>query len=451
MRGTLPFTLVEEMALHLERRFRPLNIQIELATSATVDVDRLATATRTAMARHPMSRARRRPARPIDTRYRWQIPAEPGPVPIYEVDGDEHDVRTVRNRLYSRPFDLTEEPPFAIVVYRGGGIDGGDRLLQSTSHVVSDGVGLLRFTRAVLTAYRGGEPTADSISLCESRSLLADCRPETLADARDAAATVARRLREWVLSPTDIAEDGGSDRPGWGYERRVLDPESTARLIDAPPSGVTVNDVLLAALHRTIDRWNEAHGEPTGWLSVMMPVNVRPDDWFYQVMAMYTLFERVRTDRSDRRDPVDTLRTVTRQTTRIKERDLPEATYAALSLLPDLPVALERHLPDLLEGPGSRLLDTVVLTNLGNVPVSPSLEDGTEGRVWFAPPTWDQLPVGIAVGTFDGELHLFCRYRLTQFDSDGAARFVDLYLEQVERLADDVLPGMDAPDVHQGL
>jgi NRPS condensation-like uncharacterized protein len=256
---------------------------------------------------------------------------------------------------------------------------------------------------------------------------------------------VARRLRDGVLSPSDIASDGGSSRPGWGYERRVLDAEVTGRLIATRPAGVSVNDVLLTALHLAIEDWNDAHGEPTGWLGVMMPVNIRPDDWFYQVMAMYTLFERVRTNRDDRRDPGVALARVARRTTRITERDLPERAYEALSLLPDgLPVGLKRHLPDLLRDGGARLLDTVVLTNLGNVPVSPSQGEGTETEVWFSPPTWRQLPVGLAVGTFDGELHLFCRYLLRQFDEAAGARFVDTYVAHIERLVDDGLQALTA-------
>lgn len=445
MRETLPFTLIEEMTHHLERRFQPLNMQGEIASSARIDIDELRAATGTAMRLHPMSRARRRPSRPTDSRYWWEIPTEPGRIPIYEVDSEEYDLRTVRNRLYGHQFDLTQEPPFGMVVYRGGGVDGGDRILQSTSHVVADGVGVLRFSHATWTAYRGEEPVGDTVGLHESRSLLENLRPTTVGDACEAAETVGRRLRDGVLSPTDIASDGGSDRAGWGYERRVLDADLTGRLIATRPPGVSVNDVLLTALHLAIEAWNDAHGTPTGWLGVMMPVNVRPDDWFYQVMAMYTLFERVRTNRAHRRNPGTALARVARQTTRIKERDLPERTYEVLALLPDgLPVALKHHLPDLLRDGGARLLDTAVLTNLGNVPVSPSLGEGTESEVWFSPPTWRQIPVGVAVGTFDGELHLFCRYLLEQFDGPAAARFVDTYVTHIERLVDEVVPAVTA-------
>lgn len=76
----------------------------------------------------------------------------------------------------------------------------------------------------------------------------------------------------------------------------------TARLISERPDGVSVNDMLMAALHLAIDDWNGDHGTVRGRQSVLMPVNLRPDDWFRQVMAMYSMFESIRTGRGDRRD-----------------------------------------------------------------------------------------------------------------------------------------------------
>lgn len=256
-------------------------------------------------------------------------------------------------------------------------------------------------------------------------------------ELESSAAVDIDRFQEAALSPTDIATDGASDEPGWGYARRYLGPELTARLVGNRPDGVSVNDVLLSALHLAIDEWNDDHGEVTGKLSVMMPVNLRPKDWFYQVMAMYSTFESVRTRRGDRRDPADTVERVTTQTSRIKERNRGAALYKALELLPEgTPIALKRQLPDLLRGPGARLTDSALLTNLGNIPAYPSLGEDTEERAVFTPPAWSGTPVGFGVATFDGELQLFCRYLLSQFDRHAAERFVDTYVAWIERLVD---------------
>jgi NRPS condensation-like uncharacterized protein len=445
MSRTIPFTLLEEMTLHLDRRLQPLNMQGEVETSATIDVDRLRAATRTAIDYHPLAGARRRESTPVDSAFEWVLSDDPEPAPVVEVDAAEVDLQTVRNRLYTRRFDLTGEPPFRLVVVRGGGIDGGDHLLQSTSHVAADGVGALRLGDAVCTAYRGEEPMRDTVGLPESRSLLRDLESPDLSNRVQGIDSLTRRLRESVLDPTDLATDGGSDREGWGYARRYLDADLTTRLVRDRPDGVSVNDVLLAALHLAMAEWNDDHGKVTGRLSVMMPVNLRPPAWFYQVMAMYTMFESVRTGRSHRRNPRETVERVAEQTTRIKERDRAASLFKAVALLPrSTPVALKRRLPDILRGPGRRLTDTVLLTNLGNIPGYPSLGADTEERVFLSPPTWEATPVGFGVATVDGRVNLFCRYLLRQFDEAAGERFVDTYVEQIERLIETELPAMAA-------
>lgn len=445
MSTTLPFTLLEEMTHHLDETFQPWNMQGELESSATIDVERLAAAAETAAGVHPLARARRRPSSLADTQYSWEILDEPDPVEVRVVDGSEVDLQTVRNRLYGRRFHLTEEPPFELVVYRGGGIDGGDVLLLSVSHVAADGVGALRFGQSIWTAYRGEEPVVDPVSLEASRSLIEDIQLSGIADRVEAVGSASLQFEKFLDSPTRIARDGGSDREGWGYARRYLDADLTGRLVGGRPEGISVNDVLLAALHLAIDAWNDDHGRRSRRISVMMPMNLRPPEWFYQVMAMYTMFESVTTRRFHRKDPQETLAEVAEQTTKIKQQDRPVALYKALQLLPPgTPVALKRQLPELLNWPGDRLVDTSVLTNLGNIPVAPSLGDDSEERVWFSMPAWESTPVGFAVGTLEGELNLFCRYLLRQFDERAAERFVDGYVDQITRLVDEELPAMTA-------
>lgn len=439
----IPFTLIEEMTHHLDETLEPWNIQGEIETSATVDVDRLESAVETAMGVHPMIGARRRPSGPADVQYTWELPDEPTPVEIQVVDADEVDLQTARNDVYWRRFDLTEEAPLRLLIYRGGGIDGGDLVMHSIHHAATDGMGSLRLSQAIWTAYRGGEPMEDPVSLQESRSMLRDVQPDGLADGLETLGSVVRQLRKAVDVPSSIADDGGSDEPGWGFERRYLSESLTAGLVGGRPDGVSVNDVLLTALHLAIADWNDAHGKPTGKVSVMMPVNLRPEEWSYQVMAMYSAFESVETRTRHRRDPVDALETVADQTDELKERDRAAALYNALQYMPPgTPVELKRQLPQALRGPGRNLTDTALLSNLGNIPGYPSVAEDSEERAWFSPPAWDGTPVSFGVATVDGQVNLFCRYLLSQFDADAADRFVDCYVDHIEELVEEVLPEM---------
>ena len=436
MTTTVPFSMIEESVYHIEQAYTPWNMQGEFETSETVDMDRLHEAAVAVAETFPMARAHRQPSSLADNEYVWEIAdgVDTEDVVVREVDGEETDLETAQNWMYNRLFDLTEEFPFRVMVVRGEGLNGGDRLLLSVNHVAADGVGLLRIAQTLCTSYRGNEPHGSMISFEDSRDLLEDVRPSTLPDRLNQVGSAAGRLKDFINAPTRIASDGGDNRDGWGFARRRLSEDLTNRLVQNRPEGVSVNDMLLAGLHLTIDDWNDDHGKYSGKLSTMMPVNLRPEDWFYDVVGMYSMFESVETHSRDRRSPGRTVETIAEQTTELKQRDRAAALYEVLRMLPSgVPLGLKQLLPELLRGPGRRFLDTALLTNLGRLPMVPSLAEGSEEEIWFSPPTWRGTPIGVGVATFDGQVNFSFRYSRDLFDSPGAAEFADYFVENVER------------------
>ncbi|MFB6142115.1 MAG: hypothetical protein ABEJ30_02095 [Halorientalis sp.] len=436
MTTTVPFSLIEESVYHIEQSFTPWNMQGEFQSSVTIDMDRLEAAAETVANTFPMARARRRHNSLADFNYVWEIPdaVDPADVTVREVDGDEVPLEEAQNWLYNRLFDLTEEVPFRVMVVRGEGLDGGDRLMLSVNHVAADGVGLLRIAQALCEAYKGREPAGSAKSFEESRELLSDLRADSLPDRLDQLFSASQRLGDLFSSPTRIAEDGATDQDGWGFARRRLSTDLTDRLVADRPPGVSVNDKLLAGLHLAIAAWNEDHGERARKISTMMPVNLRPDEWFYDVVAMYSMFESVETRSRHRRDAETTVETIAEQTTEITERDREAALLEALRMLPPgTPVGLKQLLPELLRGPGQRFLDTAMLTNLGRLPMVPSLAEDAEEEIWFSPPTWKGTPVGVGVATYEGQVNFSFRYRRDLFDGPAAEEFADYFVEHVER------------------
>lgn len=79
---------------------------------------------------------------------------------------------------------------------------------------------------------------------------------------------------------------GGTDRNDSGFVFRTLDlgENTTPGLMQRAP-GTTVNDVLLAVLHLTVQIWNSNHGAPTARVGVQMPINVRPADRAWDVVS----------------------------------------------------------------------------------------------------------------------------------------------------------------------
>lgn len=432
MTRTIPFTPLEAGVLHLERAMAPWNIQFELASHDPLDPDRLAEAVELAARHHPMAAVRC--ARDGDPTAHWVVDETPS-VEVTQVGDASLDA--FRTQFYGERLDLSTAPPFRVALARGAapGDGDGDRVLFCTSHVPMDGVGTLRLVRSVCRAYRG-DPLVDPIEVSTARRRYAAYGDSTRGTVRRAVETLSRLVTALRDPPARLAREGGTDDPRWGFHHRRLDPGLVTRLTDGCPAGVSVNDALLAALHRAVASWNAAHDRPTDRVSLMVPVNARPSSSFYEGVGMYAPFVSVATDRADRRDPARTLAAVRRQTRRVRSHDSAAWVTDVLDLLgPALAPVVRRGVPWLLDRTDYRLVDTAVLSNLGRVPSLPGFTADAPTGVWFSPPTVMPMGVGIGVATHDGAMRLAVRYAFEQFDTDAVERFTDRYVEQL----DDVL------------
>lgn len=450
----IPWSMIEESVYHIEQKHEPWNIQAEVETTETIDIDRLQEAARTACKYHPIVGAKMKQSSLADSQYVWELPEEDEiddiTFDIEVFEEAEISVEEAQNRVYFTKFDMTEEHPLRALVLRGAGIEGGDRLMICLNHCAVDGVGTLQYTQAVCMAYRGEEPWMDAVTFEESRKWLDDLEPASVLDSFDFVEDsidvfdkVVRQLSNTVDEPARIAKDVEPDDPDWGWRftRRVLDPDVTDKVVENRPDGISVNDVLLVGLHLAIENWNDQHNKRARKISTMMPINIRPKDNFYSAAGMYTMFESIHTRKKHRRDPLEAAYEISEQTDKVKERDRAAAPYKLMRMFPDsIPVGIKHQLPELLRGPGEKLWDTAMLTNVGKVPVMPSLsgENGDE-RAWFTPPVWSGTPTGIGVATYSGSVTFTMRHRRENFSQDAAERFSDAFMDGIDRAIDGII------------
>ena len=427
MTTTVPFTALEEAVFHIERKHGPWNIQMEVSAE-TIDAERLHDAAVEACNAHPLARARREEHRGTDTDLVWRISEDIDDVPVEETDvSTARELDETRTGFYSREVDLTDGVPHRLLVAHG---DERDRLLVCTSHVPCDGVGALRFVRSVCQAYRGEEIDDDPVGFERSRRVLEDVRPSSLSDRLRKIGNAATHLGNTVDAADGIVEEDAVSRDGWGFVHKDLG-ETTERIVKNRPDGVSVNDVFLTALHLAVDEWNRERGDPAEKISVMMPVNLRPEDWFYDVVGMYALFESVETRETDRRRVNSAVHRVANQTRHIKERDQAVSFLESLRLIPpETPVGIRGQIAEFLRGPGHRLVDCAVLSNLGRAPETPRLGDEA-GELWFSPPTLSMIPVGVGVVTSDGTARVVLRHLLSHLGRNAGRDFADLYVEKL--------------------
>ncbi|MDZ7617330.1 MAG: condensation domain-containing protein, partial [Patescibacteria group bacterium] len=183
-------------------------------------------------------------------------------------------------------------------------------------HACSDGIGAARFFEDLLIGYHarleGGSPQAPDVSQLPLRGQVPRIGrfPARLANEMR---TLVCEGRQWLFHPVTplgcrdrqplaASDESLEDVPTHAYDAAVL----SQLLAVARSRGVTLNDVLLAALFRTADQWNDRYppSRQTPWFRIAVPQNLRvaADRWMpaaNKVTMCFMTRARSACDRSD--------------------------------------------------------------------------------------------------------------------------------------------------------
>jgi NRPS condensation-like uncharacterized protein len=434
-----PLTPIEELDLYLDSAADPSIIQLELPVGIHLDVAILAAALTTVLAGDPAVRRHLEATSRWRRRLRWETGA-PG-----RADGvltvarwrSPGQLAALREWVAGWPIPLCDR---AVRLVLAAGPEHDVVILQ-THHAAFDGISSLALLTAIGAAYReraGGLPSSGPQAVPPLTT-----RPFGTADPAGA------RGADWFTRMTRAltriagrlpgaatriaAHSARPDRPGYGYVQRSLPVPRPAREGTGPFP--TVNDLLVAALIRTLDRWNTAHGRGGGRIRVSVPVSDRGHRSGWADPGNQTRLIRITACRRERADPGRLLAHVAAQTRAAKRR--PTAGLDATSRL-----LATGWAPAAVKGPAVRLArylaaplctDTALLSNLGVISCPPCFSGGTE-PLWFSGPA--RMPRGLGVGalTIAGQLHLCVHYRHALLDRDAAADFTALYCEALGEL-----------------
>jgi NRPS condensation-like uncharacterized protein len=216
-----------------------------------------------------------------------------------------------------------------------------------------------------------------------------------------------------------------------GFVTRIVALEDAAALTDRAPD-TSVNDVLVAALHLTVAGWNARAGARTGRVGVMVPVNLRPPESFWEVVANAASMVSISTHPADRVDLPTATGAVAAQTRELRREVRARGLYDLFAVAAGTPVGLQRAVARLVPVVGGdRFIDTAVLSNLGRLAAPPSFGDDAPPALWFSPPCDRVCSVGLGVVSVGRSLMLSARYRREVLDRAGAEDFVDDFVTRL--------------------
>lgn len=436
------FALADELTCYYDRPAEPANVHLEVRVPGRLDPAMVSAAVSDVLASEPRLMARRRPAT-WRRGFQWEFPAplRADLVLTAGYDGQE-DLDAQRDAFLSRSPSLDLAPPLQFL-HAGG--PGGDFLMLNAHHAALDGLSCLRLVGAVATAYsaRAGTSTADPAT-AEATSMGHRLSPENVgapsvfyesaATGTIAARPGAARGRGGVTAR--IAAGAGGDRRRPGYGAHLVSWDGLAIAGSLRQAGLSVNDLLIAALMVTISDWNQVRGGSLGTMKITMPVGDKGQaggagQWT-NLSRLTTIAARV----PERTMPADLVADVAAQTRAAKEHvgaqlDIGSRALAAAPL----PVTVKNMLlRTALRLAGPFFCDTSLISNLG---VVEALAFGATPvtQVWFS--TSAHMPRGLSVGavTAGGALRLTFRYRLALMSGADAAEFAGRYLKVLDQFA----------------
>jgi NRPS condensation-like uncharacterized protein len=427
--GLRPFSIVDELNCYLDSAAEPNNVHLEVWLPGQLSPDGLRAAVAAALAGSPQARARRAAGAGWRSSYAWERPPEPDVDPVSVVGWqDEAELDSARARFLAAAPPLDRAPLFRLLLARG---PGRDSLILNAHHAAFDGRSCLSLLSLIAEHYGGLPPqprVADRASAARPLPV-SPARPEPSlpALARPPASRLplqrtARIASQHAHGPRPRRRAGhGVSLLGW--------PDVPA----APQPGVTVNDLLIAALIQAVAGWNTARRRWSGRVRITMPVDTRPSGEGDEIGNL----ARLCTVTVDPRAAADLTAAVAGQTTQAKDQHGPAVGPVPAAVARSrLPAPVKRWLLRLATRSLGRVgCDTSLLSNLGNVADPPRFGALSPTRLWFS--TSAHMPRGLSLGavTVDGRLQLCLRYRNALLDEAAARDFAAEYGAALSALA----------------
>ncbi|MCM3882960.1 condensation domain-containing protein, partial [Frankia sp. R82] len=450
-----PLSLPEQVLLASDRAHTPIVIALFGRTDGQLDARRLAAATIEVFARHPATRSE---LADLSGRGGWRIRPRPRRAPVHEsAAATSDDAWQALNRVMRAGLDLRRAPLARLLVVHQ---PGGDWLGIVGHHLALDGRSLLAVLTETMAAYRTDPPfPSDQHTIGEDlvgEDLVGEDLPAPTAGGPGQPGRT--RQRPWPTHRSRFIQPVGTSADhGFGLLPQVIPVPRPRRLPDGQLP--TVNDVLVAAAHLAIGRWNAGHGRASDVLRVRVALAHGTPTALGGLSSRFVI---VPSDADTRAAPARLLAAVVERTSTAKSRVA--VTSAALvggstrpvvvSLATRLSDVLANALPDRpraallnLAVAASRpvLMPSAAVSNLGRVGTDLTVGTGGPRLLDLHLTAPARMPQGLAihvVGMAD-RIHLTFSHARELWDDAAVRTFANLFDAAVRELTS--TPGATAP------
>ena len=424
----VPFNLLDDAFHNIERRHEPWSIHFELAFAGRIDATRLADSLRHALLAHPVARARIERYHSGSVRYWWEIPEQPDTVPLTVIKAvTDAELSRARDSLVSLQVPTTVSPAFLVYLVQ---TPDGDRLMVNVSHVVADGMSTFRILSSAIRHYAGQPDPVPAFDPLSVRDLKKLAGTKSLPELGKRLKLLLEHLATSTRSPGRLAPRHvatGGERGGYGCLPLMLDAAETKQLMARRVKPATINDLVLAGMLVATSRWNARHGGKAARLASMMPMNLRPAEWWFEVVGNFSSYVSINLPAKEQADLAQATAFVCEQTQRLKEAGASGILIDVLDVPKLLPAMLKARLRDITPTLGRNLVDTTWVTNLGRLADLPPMgEAGPVVGIAFSPPAPEPMGITVGVASLGDAMYLTLRYRKSVLDAAAAAEFGEL-------------------------
>jgi NRPS condensation-like uncharacterized protein len=423
------FAVADELTCYYDRPAEPANVHLEVRVPGRLDPAATRACVAAVLGSQPRIMARRRPAT-WHRAYRWEFPVPQGDDPVLSCGYScEQELDRQRDTFLSASPSLASAPPLRFLLASGA---GGDHLILNAHHAAFDGLSCLRLMREVAAAYAAPTPAATPQPEKTAPPLDPGCGQDA---TKGSAGGQPVRHRGGFGRSARIAPGSGAGRGLPGYGAQLVAWDGLAVTDSLRAAGLSVNDLLIAALMITISEWNRARGGGDR-MKITMPVGDKgqagPHGRWANLSRLVTITAQVPAGAM----PGDVIAEVASQTRAAKDHAGPQLDLGSrLLAAAPLPVAVKNALLRLaLRVAGPVLCDTSLVSNLGVVePLAFGATRATE--VWFS--TSAHMPRGLSLGvvTAGGLLRLTFRYRRALMSGPDAAEFGATYVKALDQFS----------------